>query len=197
MVSSLLQWHKWLKKPFISRKSARKSGKANSWLMQTTKTVALCHTGMKNNTIKMHLVHHTCEDILCLPHVASSRLQCFTEFLPHHHASLTAQQIPDNKLYRANPNCQGKPWYDHAMVRWDGFKMPLPARIHTFINLEHLKPNATISFPGSDQGNEPTIPGTYAVIESLKGRTNLTPYSIKWKLELTDIKTPLNSVCSD
>ena len=64
MLSSLLQWHEWLKKPCISRESARKSGMATSWLMRTMKSVAPRHTGMKNNTIKMHLVHHIGEDIL-------------------------------------------------------------------------------------------------------------------------------------
>jgi hypothetical protein len=102
----------------------------------------------------------------CLPHVVSSRLHCFTEFLPRHHPFYDSP-ADAGQLYRANPNYQGKPWYDHAMVRWDGFKLPLPARIHNFINLEHFKPNASISFPGSDQGNEPTLPRTYAVIKSL------------------------------
>jgi hypothetical protein len=31
-----------------------------------------------------------------------------------------------------------------------------------------MKPNASIPFPGCDQGNEPTIPGMYAVIESFE-----------------------------
>jgi hypothetical protein len=312
LVSSLLQWHEWLKKPFISRESARKSGKATSWLMRTMKTVAPRHTGMKNNTIKMHLVHHIGEDILdfgvpqnvnsafaesahihlakitskntqrrpetftlqaaeryvenltiershiefqplnpllsntqtkecrrqfiiwmdlqntchyrflpwqqqqlpleahlldrledvlmeervkkllvhhCLPHVVSSRLHCFTEFLPRHHPSYDSP-ADAGQLYRANPNYQGKPWYDHAMVRWDGFKLPLPARIHTFINLEHLKPNATISFPGSDQGNEPTIPGTYAVIESFERMYEFDTLLQKMECEQTDIDNP-------
>ena len=248
MLSSLLQWHEWLKKPCISRESARKSGMATSWLMRTMKSVAPRHTGMKNNTIKMHLVHHIGEDILdfgvpqnvnsafaesahihlakitskntqrrpetftlqaaeryvenltiershievkpqapllsntqtqecrrqfviwmdlqnrchfrffswhhqqlpqeakhidrlehvlmdervkkllvqhCLPHVATSRLHCFTEFDPLHHASCD-RPVDVGQLYRANPSFQGKPWYDHAMFRWDGFELPHP-----------------------------------------------------------------------
>ena len=119
----------------------------------------------------------------------SSRLHCFTEFLPRHHPFYDSP-ADAGQLYRANPNYQGKPWYDHAMVRWDGFKLPLPARIHTFINLEHLKPNATISFPGSDQGNEPTIPGTYAVIESFERMYEFDTLLQKMECEQTDIDNP-------
>jgi hypothetical protein len=47
LLSSLLKWHEWLKKPIISRDSARKSGKAVCWLMRWMKKVAPRHTGMK------------------------------------------------------------------------------------------------------------------------------------------------------
>ncbi len=133
--------------------------------------------------MKKLLVQH------CLPHVATSRLYCFTEFDPLHHASCD-RPVNVGQLYRANPNFQGKPRYDYAMVRWDGFELPLPGRIHTFINLKQLKPNASISFPGSDQGKEPTIPGMYAVIKLFERIYEFDALLNKMECEQSDINNP-------
>jgi hypothetical protein len=294
LLSSLLEWHEWLKKPVISRDSARKSGDAVCWLMRWMKKVAPRHKGMKNNTIKMHLVHHIASDILdfgvpqnmnsafaesahiqtskvtaqntqrrpdtftlqaaeryvenlgiarghmelelatdipihnnrnppkediicsrqfliwkderlstqcrylqwkkstadltsvqvgkleevgmnetikdllvkhCLSKVQPSQLHCFTDYKPENH-------FPDSngedagQIYRANPCYMGKPWYDHAMITWHGLPLPLPGRIHVFLDLHNIKPNMCISFPNSGQDEQLTAPGFYAVIES-------------------------------
>jgi hypothetical protein len=294
LLSSLLEWHEWLKQPKISRDSARKSGAAVSWLMRLMKQIAPRHTGMKNNTIKMHLVHHIASDILdfgvpqnmnsafaesahietskvtahntqrrpdtftlqaahryvenlaiargqmeiesstkqpicnttlptkdniicsrqfviwkddrlliqcryhpwkkspaylksaqvdsleevgmdeaikallvthCMPKVESSELHCFTEYKPEDHFD-DANGEDAGQMYRANPCYIGKPWYDHAMITWNGLALPLPGRIHVFLDLHNIKANMCVSFPNSNQDQELTSPGFYAVIES-------------------------------
>ena len=79
-----------VEKSFISRESARKSGKATSWLMQTMKSVAPRHTGMKNNTIKMHLLHHIGEDILDFG-VPQNVNSAFAESAQIHLAKITSK----------------------------------------------------------------------------------------------------------
>jgi hypothetical protein len=65
LVSSLLEWHAWLKQPEIRRTSVVKSVYATSHLMRLLRYVAPRLTGgMKSNTIKTHLVLHIHEDIL-------------------------------------------------------------------------------------------------------------------------------------
>lgn len=294
LLSSLLEWHEWLKKPVISRDSARKSGDAVRWLMRWMKKVAPRHTGMKNNTIKMHLVHHIASDILdfgvpqnmnsafaesahiqtskvtaqntqrrpdtftlqaaeryvenlaiarghmemqlasdipihnnrappkeeiicsrqfliwkdhclstqcryvqwkkstadltsaqvdkleevgmseaiktllvdyCLPKVQTSQLHCFTDYKPENHF-VDSNGEDAGQIYRANPCYMGKPWYDYALITWHGLPLPLPGRIHVFLDLHNIKPNMCISFPNSGQAEQRTPPGFYAVIES-------------------------------
>ena len=64
-LSSLLEWHAWLKQSRISRLSAKRSGLAVSSLMRSLKFVAPRLSGaMGNTTIKTHLVLHMDEDIL-------------------------------------------------------------------------------------------------------------------------------------
>ena len=64
MVSSLLQWLQWMKQGKIPKSQVKKSHYAVKWLMGSMKRISPCTTGMGNNTIKMHLVLHICEDIL-------------------------------------------------------------------------------------------------------------------------------------
>jgi hypothetical protein len=52
-LSSLLQWHQWMKSQY-----------AVQWLMRNVANVCLRQTGMGTNTIKNHQVLHICEDIL-------------------------------------------------------------------------------------------------------------------------------------
>ena len=64
-LSSLLEWHAWLKQSRISRLSVSRSGLAVSSLMRSLKFVAPRLSGaMGNTTIKTHLVLHMEEDIL-------------------------------------------------------------------------------------------------------------------------------------
>jgi hypothetical protein len=64
-LSSLLEWHAWLKQSRISRLSVSRSGLAVSSLMRSLKFVAPRLSGaMGNTTIKTHLVLHMDEDIL-------------------------------------------------------------------------------------------------------------------------------------
>ncbi|KAI2496210.1 hypothetical protein MHU86_18305 [Fragilaria crotonensis] len=63
-VSSLLQWHQWMKQPEMPRHQVVKSKYAVQWLMRNVANICPRQTGMGNNTIKNHLVLHICEDIL-------------------------------------------------------------------------------------------------------------------------------------
>jgi hypothetical protein len=64
-LSSLLEWHAWLKQSCISHLSVSRSGFAVSSLMQSLKFVAPQLSGaMGNTTIKAHLVLHVDEDML-------------------------------------------------------------------------------------------------------------------------------------
>ena len=64
-LSSLLEWHAWLKQSRILRLSVSRSGVAVSSLMRSLKFVAPQLSGaMGNTTIKTHLVLHMEEDIL-------------------------------------------------------------------------------------------------------------------------------------
>ena len=64
-LSSLLEWHAWLKQSRISRLAASRSGLAVSALMRSLKFVApRLSGGMGNTTIKTHLVLHMEEDML-------------------------------------------------------------------------------------------------------------------------------------
>ena len=281
VVSSLLQWHQWMKQPTIRRHQVERSQYAVQWLMRLVADVAPRPKKMGNNTIKTHLVLHLCEDILdhgvpdnvnsayaesahipmskltsrntqkraktftrqaaeryvenlaissawhdmerdvcseingrppqeeqgdtesstlagrrftiswsagdmspvlswnrkyakdnprgdtllpsamqylaqyCLPHIVDGKLQCHTEFL-----------CSAGQKYRAHPNIyDGKAWHDHAMVTWRGYKYPLPALIHTFVDLRSLPPRARITL--QEMGQQPPIKaGVYALIHS-------------------------------
>jgi hypothetical protein len=64
LLSSLLQWHEWLKQDTISKASIRRSRPAVRWLLRQFKFIAPRTKGMKHRTIKMHLVLHIADDIL-------------------------------------------------------------------------------------------------------------------------------------
>ncbi|KAI2500734.1 hypothetical protein MHU86_13762 [Fragilaria crotonensis] len=64
VVSSLLQWHQWMKQSTISKAQVTKSHCAVQWLMRQMASVSPRASGMGNNTIKTHLVLHLSEDIL-------------------------------------------------------------------------------------------------------------------------------------
>lgn len=63
LLTSLLEWWAWMKQPHIDRRIARRSVYATSFLLRLLKKVSPRHDGMKNNTIKTHLVLHMSEDI--------------------------------------------------------------------------------------------------------------------------------------
>ncbi|KAI2514387.1 hypothetical protein MHU86_280 [Fragilaria crotonensis] len=52
-----------MKQPQIDRRCVKRSIYATSYLLRLLKTVAPRHDGLKNNTVKMHLVLHMAEDI--------------------------------------------------------------------------------------------------------------------------------------
>jgi len=281
VVSSLLQWHEWMKQNTIPKAQVRKSQYAVRWLMRKVALVSPRATGMGNNTIKTHLVLHLHEDILDhgVPENVNSayaesahiplakitsrntqkRVGSFTKQAAHRYienlaVSLAAADIsfdavtgggsnraniagpeppvagrlvgrrftiswplgsdhplfnwirsgpsddgqkdrlpqhvtvhlakhclphmPDGKVpcatefvsakgcrYRAHPNIyDGEPWNDHAMIKWHGFARPIPALIHTFVDLTGLPTGTQIHIPSSGQ---PRIgAGTYALVHS-------------------------------
>jgi hypothetical protein len=63
LLSSLLEWWAWMKQPQIERRCVKRSMYATAYLMRILKRVAPRHDGMKNNTIKTHLVLHMADDI--------------------------------------------------------------------------------------------------------------------------------------
>jgi len=283
VVSSLLQWHQWMKQSSIPKAQVKKSHSATQWLIRLIARVSPRPKGMRNNTIKTHLALHLSEDILdhgvpenvnsayaesahiplskmtarntqkraksftrqaanryvenlvigsawqdmqddmlsrskergrsvvtglpvdatetnarrgrgftvswpvgdehacfnwnrkystdrdgvsllpdameylarhCLPHMANGKLPCFTEFI-----------CVNGHKYRAHPSIyDGKPWHDHAMVKWQGYPFPLPAFIHTFVDLCHLSLGEKITLRESGQ---PAIKaGVYALVHS-------------------------------
>ena len=63
LLTSLLEWWAWMKQPHIDRRCVKRSVYATSFLLRRLKEVAPRHDGMKNNTVKTHLVLHMSEDI--------------------------------------------------------------------------------------------------------------------------------------
>ena len=91
-----------------------------------------------------------------LPYVLDGKLQCCTEFI-----------LAKGHKYRAHPSIyDGEPWHDHAMLEWPNYKYPhpLPAFIHTFIDLRDLAPSTRIIIP--EVGQVPIKAGVYAVVHS-------------------------------
>ena len=91
-----------------------------------------------------------------LPHVPAGKLQCCTEFIS-----------AKGHKYRAHPCIyDGEPWNDHAMIEWPNYDYPhpLPAFIHTFVDMRDLPPNTRIIIP--EVGQLPLKAGVYAVVHS-------------------------------
>ena len=91
-----------------------------------------------------------------LPYVPAGKLQCCTEFIS-----------AKGHKYRAHPSIyDGEPWHDHAMLEWPNYKYPhpLPAFIHTFIDLRDLASSTRIIIP--EVGQVPIKAGVYAVVHS-------------------------------
>ena len=63
-IQSLLQWMWWMKQPTITKQSAERSHLATQWLMRRLKFVSPRPKGMKNLTVKTHLVLHLSQDML-------------------------------------------------------------------------------------------------------------------------------------
>ena len=275
LLSSLLEWWAWMKQPQIERRCVKRSMYATSYLLRLLKTVAPRHDGMKNNTVKTHLVLHMAEDIqnFGVPEMFNSAYaesahipiakktvrntqkrnktyeiqaaQRYAENLAISHANrhissedaknslmddaargrrqqwigksysisanalgtprcvwrsddrkkvddttpqLTMDQhvlqsivdyllpcleppiahcqteytCPKGVLYRAHPNYEDKPWYDHVLVDWDD--VATPAKILCIVNLNNAKLHSDIKFPG--QTAMRAEPGLYAIVQS-------------------------------
>jgi hypothetical protein len=64
VVSSLLQWHQWMKQSVIPKLQVARSHLAVQWLMRRVAAVSPRQKKMGTNTIKTHLVLHLREDML-------------------------------------------------------------------------------------------------------------------------------------
>jgi Plavaka transposase len=64
LLTTLLQWHEWLKQDTISKTNIRRFRTAVRWIIRQFKFIAPRTSGMKHNTVKMHLVLHIAEDIV-------------------------------------------------------------------------------------------------------------------------------------
>ena len=278
VVSSLLQWHQWMKQSVISKSQVTRSHLAVQWLMRRVAAVSPRQKKMGTNTIKTHLVLHLSEDMLdhgvpqnvnsayaesahiplakdtarktqrrtssftkqaahryvenlvislassdmardkvktcttrptamaCPLGVGSLTGRCFfitsagddnasvpifrwdrkmkndditKDFLePNVMAHLTKNLVPrmpnrklkcctefksaDGDSYRAHPNIyNGCPWHDKAMVKWDRITHPLPAFIHTFLDLRDVPHCGIKAVSGENY-----MPGMYVVVHS-------------------------------
>ena len=64
IISCLLQWHQWMKQPTIRRSHVIRLATGVRWLIRNVANICPRMSGMRNNTIKMHLALHISEDIL-------------------------------------------------------------------------------------------------------------------------------------
>jgi hypothetical protein len=86
-----------------------------------------------------------------VPRMPNRKLKCSTEF-----------KSAKGDLYRAHPNIyDGRPWNDKAMVDWRKITHPLPAFIHTFIDLRDVPVRGLVAVNGQKY-----VPGIYAVVHS-------------------------------
>ena len=115
------------------------------------------HKGPQDNPEKDHLPSRITEYLAehCLPQMPNGKLPCFTEFIS-----------VNNDRYRAHPSIlyNGRPWNDKAMVKWENIDEPLPAFIHTFVDLRGLPEGASLHVRSTGQTNIKA--GSYAVIHS-------------------------------
>ena len=86
-----------------------------------------------------------------VPRMPNRKLKCSTEL-----------KSKDGDSYRAHPNIyNGHPWHDKAMVKWRRITHPLPAFIHTFIDLRNI-PHCGIKAVSGEK----YMPGMYVVVHS-------------------------------
>ena len=69
------------------------------------------------------------------------------------------------ETYRAHPQFYGEQWNDFVLIKWSTDREPLPARLHTFLNLETCM-NHAISLKSTNQRG--LGPGHYAIVESFR-----------------------------
>jgi hypothetical protein len=86
-------------------------------------------------------------------------LHCFTEF----------NCLYTETTYRAHPHYMGKPWYDYAMTNWHNYTDPIPAQIHTFVDLNSMAQHKSINIPGRQRN---LGRGLYAVVETFRKKAN-------------------------
>ncbi|KAI2513242.1 hypothetical protein MHU86_1280 [Fragilaria crotonensis] len=86
-----------------------------------------------------------------VPRLPNRKLKCSTEF-----------KSAKGDSYCAHPNIyDGRPWNDKAMVDWCNITHPLPAFIHTFIDLRDVPARGLIAVNCLKY-----LPGIYAVVHS-------------------------------
>jgi len=105
-------------------------------------------------SLPVHVMKFLCR--FCLPHVQTNFIPCFTEV-----------SFESGQTYRAHPKFHnGRPWFDHCFVQWAEYRYPLPAKIHTFVDLTSDVLKSSIFITSSQQRIDK--PGLYAVVHSLE-----------------------------
>ena len=106
-----------------------------------------------------------------LMQVQSDSLLCSTEY------KTKGSNDGTPVTYRAHPNFYGEQWYDFVLIKWSGEASPLPARIHTFVNLNGIiPPNCTINIHITSSQSK-MGPAKYAIVESFVRFQNDEDYS--------------------
>jgi hypothetical protein len=103
LLTSLLEWWAWMKQPHIDRRCVKRSVYVTSFLLRRLREVAPRHDGMKNNTVKTHLVLHMLEDIkdLGVPEIFNSAV-CRIGTHPNHQEDRQEQAEAQQNIY--NPS---------------------------------------------------------------------------------------------
>jgi hypothetical protein len=95
-----------------------------------------------------------------LMQVQSDSLPCSTEY----QNKLGNEAAP--VTYRAHPKFYGEQWNDFVTIKWSGENEPLPARIHTFVDLRGVIP-LTQTIHIRQTATQPHMgPARYAIVES-------------------------------
>jgi hypothetical protein len=114
----------------------------------------LCHwKRAQSSALPLELNYHLMQTVTnhLLPCLDPPIVYCQTEY-----------KCQKGVLYRAHPNYDEKPWYDHVMIDWDD--VAFPARILCIVNLSNAKPNSILVFPG--QSPSFAKQGLYIIIQS-------------------------------
>ena len=123
-------------------------------VMETAPHTAKNKARVKLNTEVYLMLHEI------LMQVQSDSLPCSTEYQKNH--GNEAAPV----TYRAHPEFYGEQWNDFVTIKWSGENEPLPARIHTFVDLRGvIPPTQTINI--RQTATQPHLgPARYAIIES-------------------------------